>query len=155
MLASSAASTSSTAGTAVPLYFTDITQGNNRSGSRGAGFIAKSGWDACTGLGVPIGTQLLASLRENGEGSLAYLLSLPVEEKGYRTFCAWSLFLGAASLSWIEKRFELKDGMRHCGSSRHWPVRRDHLLGYLRPDHGQPCFCVCDRNSHTGPREDA
>ena len=62
MLASNAATAWATAGTAVPLYFTDITQGNNRSGSRGAGFIAKTGWDACTGLGVPIGTQLLASL---------------------------------------------------------------------------------------------
>ena len=35
---------------------------DNRSGTRGAGFIAKSGWDACTGLGVPIGTALLESL---------------------------------------------------------------------------------------------
>ena len=61
MLASAAA-TAATTGTSVPLYFTDITQGNNRSGTRGAGFMARTGWDACTGLGVPIGTALLESL---------------------------------------------------------------------------------------------
>ena len=62
MQAAVATSASATAGTAVPMYFTDITQGNNRSGSRGAGFIAQTGWDACTGLGVPKGNQLLESL---------------------------------------------------------------------------------------------
>ncbi len=56
---------------------------------------------------VPDRQQLLASLSENAEGSLAYLVSLPIEEKGYRTFCAWSLFLGAASLSWIERRTKI------------------------------------------------
>ena len=60
--AATASATASTAGTAVPHYFTDITQGNNRAGTRGAGFIARTGWDACTGLGVPIGTLLLESL---------------------------------------------------------------------------------------------
>jgi kumamolisin len=33
--------------------FRDITLGNN------GGFVAKAGWDACTGLGVPEGTGLL------------------------------------------------------------------------------------------------
>ena len=37
--------------------FRDITSGNNGS------FAAKPGWDACTGLGVPDGTALLALLR--------------------------------------------------------------------------------------------
>ena len=62
MLAAATQAASATTGTSVPVYFTDITQGNNRSGSRGAGFIAKTGWDACTGLGVPIGTALLENL---------------------------------------------------------------------------------------------
>ena len=62
MLTAATPAASATTATSVPVYFTDITQGNNRSGSRGAGFIAKTGWDACTGLGVPIGTVMLASL---------------------------------------------------------------------------------------------
>jgi kumamolisin len=37
--------------------FRDITQGNNGA------FEARSGWDACTGLGVPIGTDLLTELQ--------------------------------------------------------------------------------------------
>jgi hypothetical protein len=41
-----------------------------------------------------------------------YLLSLPTDERGYRTFCAWSLFLGAASLPWMEKSYELDDGSK-------------------------------------------
>jgi kumamolisin len=36
--------------------FHDITQGNNGA------FSAGPGWDACTGLGTPIGTQVIASL---------------------------------------------------------------------------------------------
>jgi kumamolisin len=37
--------------------FRDVTVGNNN------GFSAKAGWDACTGLGVPDGTALLAALQ--------------------------------------------------------------------------------------------
>jgi kumamolisin len=39
--------------------FRDITSGNNGS------FSAKVGWDACTGLGSPDGTALLAALKES------------------------------------------------------------------------------------------
>ncbi|MFI5155449.1 MAG: protease pro-enzyme activation domain-containing protein [Chitinophagales bacterium] len=35
--------------------FKDITQGNNTTAKAG-GYAAKKGWDACTGLGVPLGT---------------------------------------------------------------------------------------------------
>jgi len=35
--------------------FKDITQGNNTTAKAG-GYSAKKGWDACTGLGVPLGT---------------------------------------------------------------------------------------------------
>ena len=35
--------------------FKDITQGNNTTATAG-GYSAKKGWDACTGLGVPLGT---------------------------------------------------------------------------------------------------
>jgi len=39
--------------------FNDITSGTNYSGSP-VGFTAGPGWDACTGLGSPIGTKLIA-----------------------------------------------------------------------------------------------
>jgi phytoene/squalene synthetase len=52
---------------------------------------------------VPHREELLASLFENAKGALTYVKALPLVEKGYRTFCAWSLFLGAASLDWINK----------------------------------------------------
>ena len=44
------------AGTVAP-GFRDITQGSNGA------YSAKPGWDACTGLGVPVGTALLEVLR--------------------------------------------------------------------------------------------
>ena len=43
--------------------FFDITVGNNGS------YSAASGWDACTGLGVPVGTALLAALQAAGSGA--------------------------------------------------------------------------------------
>ncbi len=47
---------------------------------------------------IPDRTEVLASVREEAKGALSYILALPREETGYRTFCAWSLFLGLASL---------------------------------------------------------
>jgi kumamolisin len=40
--------------------FRPITQGNNRDG--GKGYDAGPGWNACTGLGVPKGADLIAAL---------------------------------------------------------------------------------------------
>jgi hypothetical protein len=54
---------------------------------------------------VPNRDDLRNSLRENAIGALNYLIALPNDEVGYRTFCAWSLFLGLASLPWIEKDY--------------------------------------------------
>ena len=51
---------------------------------------------------VPHRPTLVASLREHALGALAYLTALPQKGQGYRTFCAWSVFLGAASLPYIE-----------------------------------------------------
>jgi phytoene/squalene synthetase len=48
---------------------------------------------------VPDRQELLSSLRGDAEGALGYLLALPHGERGYRTFCAWSLMLGADLLS--------------------------------------------------------
>lgn len=45
--------------------FRDITSGNNGA------YSAAAGWDACTGLGVPVGSRLLAALRAaSGAGSV-------------------------------------------------------------------------------------
>jgi len=41
--------------------FHDITSGNNDDSGLGQ-YSAKSGWDACTGLGSPNGTALLSAL---------------------------------------------------------------------------------------------
>jgi kumamolisin len=43
----------------IPRGFRDITTGSNGA------FTAGPGWDACTGLGVPDGTGLLAGLRQH------------------------------------------------------------------------------------------
>ncbi|HTJ10894.1 MAG TPA: S53 family peptidase [Dinghuibacter sp.] len=43
--------------------FRDITQGNNDTVGNGSSYVAGTGWDACTGLGVPDGGKLLDALR--------------------------------------------------------------------------------------------
>ncbi len=47
--------------------------------------------------------EVLQSLVHDAEGAIRYLQSLPLAERGFRIFCAWSLFLGLGSLPWIEK----------------------------------------------------
>lgn len=49
-----------------------------------------------------------ASLKTHAEGGFAYIESIPVEQKSYRLFCAWSLFIGLASLPWMKKTYEHK-----------------------------------------------
>lgn len=51
---------------------------------------------------VPDRALLRASLRGHIDGAVAYLTALPQSAQRYRTFCGWSLFLGAASLPSIE-----------------------------------------------------
>ncbi len=58
---------------------------------------------------VPNRSELLSSLRENAQGALDYILALPESEPGYRTFCAWSLFLGAATIPFMEQNFANQD----------------------------------------------
>jgi kumamolisin len=48
--------------------FNDITSGTNYSGSP-TGFTARPGWDACTGLGSPIGTKLITVVNPSGSTS--------------------------------------------------------------------------------------
>jgi phytoene/squalene synthetase len=51
---------------------------------------------------VPDRGQLLGSLPQHAQGALRYLTALPQDAQAFRTFCAWSVFLGAASLPHIE-----------------------------------------------------
>jgi kumamolisin len=48
--------------------FNDITSGTNYTGTP-VGFKAGPGWDACTGLGSPIGTKLIAVVKPGGSPS--------------------------------------------------------------------------------------
>jgi kumamolisin len=48
--------------------FNDITSGTNFSGSP-VGFTAGPGWDACTGLGSPIGTKLISIVNPSPSGN--------------------------------------------------------------------------------------
>ena len=47
--------------------------------------------------------EVLASLRENIECAFSFIKALPVEERDFRLFCAWSFFLGLASIYFVEK----------------------------------------------------
>jgi phytoene/squalene synthetase len=52
---------------------------------------------------VPDRLALLASLRSDGDGALAYLQALPRGDRGYRIFCAWSLMLGAVTVAQLDE----------------------------------------------------
>jgi phytoene/squalene synthetase len=53
---------------------------------------------------VPNRVDILHSLIENAKCGFKYLASIPRSDRGYRIFCAWSLFLGLASIPWILER---------------------------------------------------
>jgi phytoene/squalene synthetase len=57
---------------------------------------------------IPCRNELMASLRQNAKGAVEYLLAIPYEEKGFRLFCGWSLYLGLASIPWIQQSWILK-----------------------------------------------
>jgi squalene-hopene/tetraprenyl-beta-curcumene cyclase len=52
---------------------------------------------------VPDRRELLASLRQDAQGALEYLQALPRGERGYRTFCAWSLMMGAVTVANLDQ----------------------------------------------------
>ncbi|HEX3480479.1 MAG TPA: squalene--hopene cyclase [Kofleriaceae bacterium] len=52
---------------------------------------------------VPDRRELLASLRRDAQGALEYLQALPRSERGYRTFCAWSLMMGAVTVAGLDQ----------------------------------------------------
>jgi phytoene/squalene synthetase len=51
---------------------------------------------------VPDRAELLASLRNDAQGALEYLQSLPRGDR-YRIFCAWSLMLGACTIAQLDE----------------------------------------------------
>lgn len=52
---------------------------------------------------VPSRSQLFHSVLQDADAAFRFLKALPEREKGFRLFCAWSLFLGLASLPWIQR----------------------------------------------------
>lgn len=61
---------------------------------------------------VPSRKAVISSLAIHADGAIRYILSIPVAERGYRLFCAWSLFLGLSSLTWFEKGLRLNKVMK-------------------------------------------
>jgi phytoene/squalene synthetase len=55
---------------------------------------------------------LRASLQADARAALRYLLAIPHAARDYRIFCGWSLFLGLASLPWIERSFREKTDVK-------------------------------------------
>ena len=54
---------------------------------------------------VPSRERVRESLLDNANGAFRYLLAIPRQLPGFRLFCAWSLFLGLASLPFIERAY--------------------------------------------------
>jgi phytoene/squalene synthetase len=52
---------------------------------------------------VPDRHELLATLRIHARGALGYIQALPPEARGYRVFCAWSLVMGATTISTLDR----------------------------------------------------
>jgi hypothetical protein len=52
---------------------------------------------------VPDRRELLATLRIHARGALEYIQALPAEALGYRVFCAWSLMMGATTISALDR----------------------------------------------------
>ena len=46
--------------------------------------------------------EFIASLKFNAQNALQYILHIPVNQKEFRLFCSWSLFIGLSSLNWIQ-----------------------------------------------------
>lgn len=55
---------------------------------------------------VPDRPVVFQSLLEDARFAIRYIVDLPRGLASYRLFCAWSLFLGLASLPWIERSFQ-------------------------------------------------
>lgn len=96
---------------------------------------------------VPTRAGVMASLRHDAEGAFRFLISIPEKEKDFRLFCAWSLFLGLASLPWIQQS-AVEDGLqkiprevaRLCLDAVEERIADDHHLGKLFDEMTEPLF---------------
>ena len=52
--------------------------------------------------------EILQSMSYNAHGAWRFFQNLPLQQREFRLFCAWSLFLGLASLPWLEQFNELE-----------------------------------------------
>ncbi|HEX4420537.1 MAG TPA: squalene/phytoene synthase family protein [Kofleriaceae bacterium] len=73
---------------------------------------------------VPDRRELLASVRRDARGALAYLQALPREARGYRIFCAWSLMMGVVTISVMESAGQASQPSQPSGPSQPRPSRR-------------------------------
>jgi kumamolisin len=64
--------------------FNDITSGTNYSGTP-VGFTAGPGWDACSGLGSPIGTKLIATINPTSTGTSKKPTKKPIKKPTKKT----------------------------------------------------------------------
>lgn len=53
-------------------------------------------------------SEILHSMSYNVHGAWRFFQHLPLQQREFRLFCAWSLFLGIASLPWLEQFHELE-----------------------------------------------
>jgi phytoene/squalene synthetase len=49
--------------------------------------------------------EFILSIKNNAQNALQYILAMPVQQKEFRLFCCWSLFIGLSSLSWVQNSF--------------------------------------------------
>jgi hypothetical protein len=64
---------------------------------------------------VPSRAEVRGSMAVDAARALEYLLAIPQEAIGYRVFCAWSLFLGLASLPFFEAAWRERN---HAGTGK-------------------------------------
>lgn len=67
---------------------------------------------------IPSREEVWQSLNQNAKGAWEYLDSIPLEQKEYRLFCSWSLFLGLASLPFIRSVFTENESLDFAKISR-------------------------------------
>lgn len=62
---------------------------------------------------IPNRAALRSSVELHAIGALSYITKIPTQSGiTIRLFCGWSLFIGLASLRWIDKSYELKKPMK-------------------------------------------
>ena len=61
---------------------------------------------------IPNKVEFINSLKLNAHNAIQYVMQIPVQQKEFRLFCSWSLFLGLSTLSWLQNTpFQLIGGL--------------------------------------------